>query len=348
MIVCLVAVLSSCHSSDMKAKYDSGQTVMHTDRKQRGVHLFGRTDTVTVSMLADRNIEWATLVSWASQDDVDSPVVYHHNGDSSLIAETDSRWVSRIQKLRVGGIKVFVKPHVWIDHPSGGKWRSDISPAAAEDWATWAASYRDYILRYARLAEQGGAEMYSVGAELTSLTKDRPRYWSKLIAEVREVYTGKLVYSANWYEEYEHITFWDELDYVGVQAYFPLCDKREPTLAHLRDGWADHLSGLQGVSRRVGKPIIFTELGYKSTALSAKEPWLWEEDPRTDDKECSLQTQERCYQAFFQEVWPQGWFAGVHFWQYRTDHDANDHYYDLDFTPQGKPAEGVLIEAFGK
>ena len=62
--------------------------------------------------------------------------------------------------------------------------------------------------------------MFSVGTELQIPALQREADWRQLIKDVRAVYSGKLIYSANWYEEYEGIKFWDALDAIGVQAYF--------------------------------------------------------------------------------------------------------------------------------
>ena len=39
----------------------------------------------------------------------------------------------------------------------------------------------------------------------------REKDWRRIIGEVRKVYDGKLTYSANWYREFEQITFWMSL-----------------------------------------------------------------------------------------------------------------------------------------
>ena len=119
-----------------------------------------------------------------------------------------------------------IKPHIWILQPSEGMWRADIYPNNEADWETWQASYRDFILRYARVAERAQAEMFCIGTEFSRLTTEKPEFWNDLIQSVREVYAGEITYAANWYEEFEKIPFWDDLDYIGIQAYFPLTKKQ--------------------------------------------------------------------------------------------------------------------------
>ena len=206
------------------------------EEKQKGAHVFGLIDSTNFQDLINQNIEWVTLVTWANQLDYDDVKLGHHNGDSLQLQKTNSRWVKRIQFARDCGFKVFLKPHIWINTPTEGKWRNDIFPRNEADWNIWKQSYRDYIIRFARIAEESNAEMFCVGTELSRLSVEKPEYWVELIQEVRTIYSGKITYAANWYNEYEKITFWEDLDYIGIQAYFPLTEINYPTTEDLSKG----------------------------------------------------------------------------------------------------------------
>lgn len=316
--------------------------------KQKGAHIFGPIDSTFAQYLHHQHIEWVTLVSWALQDDYNSPKVFHHYGDGSQSKRHDSTWVAQIKNAKAAGFKVFFKPHLWLNEPSEGTWRSDVFPANEEDWGTWQQSYRDFILRYASVAEQAEADMFCIGVEFTRLTLEKPEFWRQLIQDVRQVYSGKLTYAANWYQEYEGISFWEELDYIGVQAYFPLSDTMQPDLADISKGWDAHLPNLQAVHQRFQRPLLFTEMGYRSTENSAVKPWEWVDYEDTTRNIYSPQTQANCYQAFYDKVWPQPWFAGVHLWQLRSDVDQKPEAFRFDFMPQGKLAEEVMREGFQK
>ncbi len=343
----LSAVLLSCTIEKTSLEGGKIKSISH-EEKQRGTHVFGRLDSTNFQFLINDNIQWITLVPWGFQEDIDSPEVFHHRGDSSRIKRRNMYWLRQIQRAREVGLKVFVKPHVWMHRPSSGKWRSDIFPVNEENWVLWQNSYREFIMRYAQLAEQAGAEMFCLGTEFTRLAIEKPEYWKALIEEVRSVYSGKLTYAANWYNEYEEITFWGDLDYVGIQAYFPLVDHENPELADISGGWDPHLRAMEKVHRRFGRNILFTELGYKSTPNSAMKPWEWMDHANTDQMEVSFKTQSNCYEAFFERVWIQPWFAGVHLWQYRSDFKTLTKDLEYDFTPQGKPAKGVIARGFQK
>ena len=124
------------------------------DNKQKGIHLFGKIDSISLQVLTRNNIEWVTLVPWGVQDDYNSAIMNHHNSDSLLIRQSDSSWVKRLELVHSAGFKIFVKPHVWIDSPSDGKWRSDIFPSNETNWKTWQKSYREFILMYAKIAQE--------------------------------------------------------------------------------------------------------------------------------------------------------------------------------------------------
>ncbi|MEL6836972.1 MAG: hypothetical protein AAFP77_28475, partial [Bacteroidota bacterium] len=198
----------------------------------------------------------------------------------------------------------------------------------------------------AKVAERAGAELYCIGTEFTRLTTEKPEFWEALIQEVRGVYSGQITYAANWYGEFDKITFWDQLDYVGVQAYFPLAKTPSPSVEEISQGWEKHIRTMEAVQQRYDKKILFTELGYRSISRAAIKPWEWVENATDQDSLYSVETQARCYQAFFNTIWEKDWFAGVHIWQLRSDFAARKEEYDLDFTPQGKPASAIIVKGF--
>lgn len=350
-LLSVLTFLALLSLTQLGGSFDDNRTSLQQDLsnvvdQQRGAHVFGRLDSANVQQFKKNNIDWITLVPFCSQESHDSPELRHRQKDSMDLVRSNMRWVEQIQVAHNAGMKVFIKPHIWLHTESTDKWRSDIYPANDADWQTWQESYRDYILRYARVAEEGQAEMFCIGTELTRLSLEKPKYWRNLIQEVRTIYSGKITYAANWYQEYENLTFWDELDYIGIQAYFPLTSNENPSLAQISKGWSKHISVIEKVSKRYKRKVLFTEMGYKSTRDSAIKPWVWIDYSNIKKEQESQETQARCYQAFFDAVWPQNWMAGVHLWQMRSDHIKGELGSNLDFTPQGKMAEGVIKAGF--
>ena len=315
--------------------------------KHRGAHVFGRLDSTNVDLLDPFHFTWLTLVPYASQAEVSNATVEYFYGDSSYREQRLAEWGERLEAAHLAGYRVLLKPHIWLRDPGPGRWRSDIYPADDADWQRWQASYRAFILDYAQLAAQHDVAGFCVGMELSQLTTKRPEFWRSLIREVRAIYSGQLTYAANWYGEYDLITFWDALDFIGIQAYFPLTNQANPDTTELMMGWQKHLAAIQRVQATYERPVIFTELGYKSTSDAAIEPWTWLDFSDLDKHQESEATQADAYRAFFRAVWSQPWFGGVHLWQLRCDYAEQDAYWKrLDFTPQDKMAAEVIAKYF--
>jgi len=156
----------------------------------------------------------------------------------------DSLYIAIIRKMRDKGLYVHLKPHLWMSEG----WRSNVSLDSKTEWDNWFRSYSTNMLHYAQMAETAGAELFCIGTELRSSIMEQPKAWCELISKIKAIYSGKLTYAANWHDEYEHVTFWDELDYIGVQAYFPLTEGKNPDLESIKKGWEPHLKILESFS----------------------------------------------------------------------------------------------------
>ena len=301
---------------------------------------------VQLQTLKQNNVEWISQTPFGWQPAYNLPEIRLNTGSSRAYwGESDQGLIHTTRQARKLGIKTLLKPHLWLRDRSG-KWLGDIEMANEAQWQAWFANYRTFILHYAQLAQQEQIEAFCIGTELHKAAVTHEQAWRALIKEIRTVYPGRLTYAANWYLEYEQIKFWDDLDFIGVQAYFPLTKKNNPSVAELKEGWQDHVKAIAKVARRYNKPVVFTEAGYKSTADAAVEPWKWPERGADVALNESAETQEACYEAMFQAVWHQPWFAGMFIWKWypRIRHARNLN----DFTPQQKPAEKVLAQWYGK
>ena len=78
--------------------------------------------------------------------------------------------------------------------------------------------------------------MFCIGTEQGSSVKESPEYWLYLIEEVRKIYHGKITYAGNW-DNYKNCTFWNKLDYIGIDAYFPVTNAANPNSQQLSEGW---------------------------------------------------------------------------------------------------------------
>ncbi len=179
------------------------------------------------------------------------------------------------------------------------------------------------------------------GTELEKFIENRPEYWKQLIINLKKVYKGKLTYAANW-DEFKRTPFWADLDYIGIDAYFPVSEMQTPNVEDCKKGWQSHKALIRSYSEQYNKPILFTEFGYRSMDYTGKEPW------RSDYKikSLNLQGQTNATQALFEEFWNEDWFAGGFIWKWFHKHDKVGGKDDNQFTPQNKPAETIVREYY--
>jgi hypothetical protein len=114
-------------------------------------------------------------------------------------------------------------------------------------------------------------------------------------------------------------------------------------VADLVRAWRPHREAIERVVRRTGKPVVFTEIGYRSVPGATARPWEWPDrdaGPPTDD---GLRAQADAYEAFFRTFWRRDWFAGVYVWKWFPGLERRAGAVTAEFSPQNKPAERVLL-----
>ena len=238
------------------------------------------------------------------------------------------------------GIKIMLKPQIWI---MNGKYTGHIKMTSEKDWVTFEKSYSDFILYYAQIANTIKADVFCIGVELEKFTTSRLMYWQTLINKIRSIYKGKLTYASNW-DEYKKVLFWNQLDYIGVDAYFPLVDTRTPQLNGLVSAWKKHKLELYQAHKYYNKPILFTEYGYRSTNFTTKEPWNSE---HKSDNQTNMKAQVVALSAIYHSFWSENWFKGGFIWKWHPDHLKSGGENNNRFTPQNKPAEIIIKKVYG-
>ena len=306
--------------------------------KYRGISFVGGSpvDERHIEELTQFGIEWMSQTPFGWQRHYDSPNLHMVTSGRVYWGEQD---VGLRETTRLGheqGVRTLLKPHVWLMDRSDGKWVGSIRMNNEEDWATWFSGYEKFILHYAQLAAESDVDAFCVGTELSGTTH-REEEWRTIIAKVREVYDGPLTYGANWSDEYDRIEFWDALDFIGVQAYFPLSDSAHTSIEELAAAWQPYKDEMLAVSEKFDKPISFTEVGFKSTIGTEIEPWQWRSRTGVDHD-----AQARCYEATFRVFWDEPWFAGMFWWKWFPHWNEASSGRDESFTPQGKLAVQVL------
>jgi len=205
------------------------------------------------------------------------------------------------------GLKIMIKPHLayW---GSPFRWRGEITFETDEQWQRFFTDYERWITGLAEICHE--ADAFVVGTELDR-TIDREAPWRKIVTAVRARFKGPLTYAANW-TDYKRIPFWDALDAIGVQAYFPLTDKPGlPDQGDLELAWTRWLNELTAFSRSESKPVVLAELGYTTSANAASRPW----ESRSGGEHAE-ETQRRCLTAALAALKGDEHVVGAFLWKW--------------------------------
>ena len=265
------------------------------------------------------------------------------NGKSSHIyldmrmTPTPEKLGELIDHAKKRGLRVILMPIVLLDNPSGSEWRGTLHP---ESWEDWFDSYRDMINQFAWIAQGHGVDVLVVGSELVS-AESKVDEWTKTITLVRQTFKGNLTYSANW-DHYTSLPFWNQLDLVGMNSYYKLGEDEHVTEKEIEDRWKGIQHDLLSFQEKVHKPLLFLEVGWCSLQNAASEPW----DYTKTEVPVDLDLQKRLYEAYFNVWYGNPALGGFMMWEW-PPHDSDDNS-ERGYTPQGKPAEGVLKEWLGK
>ncbi|MBO9368444.1 MAG: hypothetical protein J7555_06815, partial [Chloroflexi bacterium] len=114
-------------------------------------------------------------------------------------------------------------------------------------------------------------------------------------------------------------------------------NKNNPTLAELRAGWQPYLNQLNALSQTWNKPVLFTEIGYRSVDGSNRHPWDWGTDAPLD-----LQEQAMAYQTILDLSMTQPWLQGIFWWTWMPTDLTQSGPSDKGYAIYRKPAFAVL------
>ncbi|MGH1337941.1 MAG: glycoside hydrolase family 113 [Aureispira sp.] len=242
-----------------------------------------------------------------------------------------------LQRAKSENLAVMIKPQLWAME----EWVGHLTFSTEQEWHTFEQNYTNFLMEWVRIAASNQVEYFCIGTELRHFVAQRPNYWRGLIAQIRTIYAGELTYAANW-DDYQEVSFWEDLDYVGVDAYFPLDRKAVPTVCALQEAWAPYKEELAAYSKAQQTPILFTEFGYLSVKGAAYNTWTLEE--RIHETMVSEEAQANALQALLVELSQETWWVGGFQWKWYADAISAKCEWDLnrDYTPENKKAEEVL------
>lgn len=301
----------------------------------RGEYASAESDATLSSVIKPMGVNWVSIVVTCYQRDRTTTQIQCDEKRTP----TDDDLRHAIQYAHDLGLQVMLKPHVDLSDDDD-HWRGEIGFGDDEKaWKAWFASYTDFITRYAALSQEAGVEYFVVGTEFGSASH-REVEWRAVAAAVRAAYHGPLTYAANYGDEVVAVKWWDAVDAIGVDAYYPLTDKDDPTVEELKVAWTPIVERLGQVSEEWNRPIIITEIGYQSRDGTNRTPWGVEDDM------LDLQEQADSYRALFESFRGKDWWQGVFWWAWDIHPDQGGPA-NSNFTANDKPAENVLRLNYG-
>jgi hypothetical protein len=281
---------------------------------------------LTLGYLKGLGFDTVGIMVPAYQDEIDSKVVFTNDtpdGDTP----TDEALKHVIASCHKIGLRVLLKPHI---DPRTDEPRINIMPS--EEWFD---SFEAFTVRYAKMAQENNVEIFCIGTELEATTFSAwAARWNRLIDKVEEVYDGILTYAANW-TEYKEVPFWDRMDFIGIDAYFPLSEKDNPSKQELEAAWtkiADEIEAWRIERGLTDKGVVLTEIGYPSAQGAARQPWVALSNIENQKEQAD------CLDATFEVLTKRDWFEGYYIWQFFPQ----DRWSPLGFTVKGKQSEEVI------
>ncbi len=324
-LLLLITIFSSCSGQQPKI---NGVSFVGSPREIYPDH---------IEPVVKVNANWAAVMPFGFLKNLET---------SNVVFNTERQWWGErrdgakktIELLNQRGIKVMLKPQIWVWH---GEFTGNIKMTSEEQWKALENSYKNFILLYARLAEEMKVPMLCIGTELHTFVQTRPMYWAALIKEIRTVYKGKLTYAENW-DQFANAPFWAALDYIGIDAYFPVSESKTPSIEELKLGWQKHKKNIMKLKDIVEKPVLFTEYGYRSVHYTGKEPW----NSNLVEGNFNFEAQNNALTALYQEFWNEPWFAGGFIWKWFHNHNEVGGKANNQFTIQNKPSEKIIKEFY--
>lgn len=337
--------------------------------------------TDSMQKLADTGTSWLCLAFAPDMKTYDTAEILFSEANPRMATDDEIR--GAIDLARANGMEVIMKPVV---NCADGTWRAWIRffrPVTDEEraagvtgemdpwggaptmregmvrdtqkWDQWWEDYTNYLVHYAKIAEEKQVPALCLGCEMNS-TEEFEEKWRSLMAEVRKVYGGLLTYDVNHGSE-DNVKWFDAVDFISVSAYHPIpfAEGESPEQAAGRTTSVEDIKrGLERVRVRMAqlsakwdKPILFIETGVTSVRGCAHTPWAHIDE--TLDRPVDQQEQANFYQAQFETFWDEPWFMGWCWWDWPARlYDESEAATDRTFCVYSKQAEQVLREWYAK
>jgi len=252
-------------------------------------------------------------------------------------SENDQGVVHSAFEAKKLGMQSLLKPQVFF----GNSWPGALDYETEADWDAFFNYYYRWIRHYAFLAEIHQIDAFCMGVEFVKATLSHPEQWKQMFQKTRGLYQGNMTYAANWGKEFENIDFWNDLDFIGLNSYYPLSKNDTATDEELKANFKNIKAKIKNVYQKYKKPIVFTEIGFRSIEAPWKNPHADGDTPFNDIH------QQRCYEVIFEGIQNEPWCAGILWWKFPSylEYRGTE---NTAFTPNNKATEATVRKWFGK
>ena len=351
-LFCIIITFLSCEKDDECLTNDCSSIKISRENKINGgsilqTFFFAGSDAVENTTLVEKtNANWVSLSPIIGIDDVSVQLLPYKY--SFRPSDQVYKMKVIIPKIRNSGLNnIMLKPLTSFWEVNGSYFWGDFYVEKEEEWVEIERAYAELFYEFAKLSKEfPEVKLLSIGTELKEFTKRRPQFFKGLIAKIRADFPNlKLTYAANW-DEYQSISFWEDLDYIGVNSYFPLVNKKTPTVNELKKALTPIKNNLKDLSCRFRKPILFTEYGYRSIDYAAWKAWLLGDVIISNH---NFEAQSNAYTAFYSTFWNEDWVAGGFFWEWKVllKREVNNPI-DYGWYVNDKPVEKIIKEQYSK
>jgi len=266
--------------------------------------------------------------SWMGNPQIPSNFRFSQRAGS----ENDQSVINTIYCAKEQGLYTLLKPHVWISN----SWPGEVDMPTDQHWDLFFDYYFQWISHYALLAEMYEVDVLCIGVEFSIATLGQERQWRDLIDKLRKIYSGNITYAANWGDEFEQITFWDQLDFIGLNCYYPLSNKNKSNQIELEQGFMSVLEKISKVKSKYNKPLLITEIGFRSV----DSPWMSPHE-EAGNKTFNEEDQATAYSAVFKALEQKPVIDGIFWWKWPTNLEPG-YWPDRRFIPYDKKSQQVI------
>lgn len=281
----------------------------------------------SLMLLKERtDISHVILAVGALQDNPQATDIYYNTEDTVI----DEDLYEIIRYAKELDLKIILKP---IVNCRNGVWRAhinffDVESPCEPRWSDWFKNYNEFIIHYAKIAQEMNCEMLIIGCEMVQ-TERKEQYWRSLIVEIRKEYNGLISYNTDKYQE-SNVKWWDAVDVISSSGYYPI------------DKWDQELDRIESIITIYNKPFFFAEAGCPSRIGSSFIPNNWELKG-----EVNLEEQRIFYKTMFEKTEERSWVNGFGLWDWKAKlYDKSEAFNDDGYSVFGKPAEKIIYDFY--